>query len=303
MVHAMKEIEPTVGRTTTRVALPETIGALERLSWNYWWSWAPGGNSVFRDLDPEVWNECEHNPRRLLQDVSEYTLARMGTDPHYIERVRRLEENFDAYMNPGVRTWAAQHAPEITHERPVAYFCAEFGVHHSLPLYSGGLGILAGDHLKSASDLGLPLVAVGLLYHHGYFRQRLRRDGWQEETYHQIDVDDLPLQLVRDPEGEPVNVTLSMRGREVRVQAWRVDVGRIPLYLLDTNVEGNHEIDRMVTGHLYGGDRETRCVQEIVLGVGGVRLLQKLGVEPHVFHLNEGHSAFLTLELSRGLTL
>ncbi len=123
------------------------------------------------------------------------------TDPHYIERVRRLEENFDAYMNPGVRTWAAQHAPEITHERPVAYFCAEFGVHHSLPLYSGGLGILAGDHLKSASDLGLPLVAVGLLYHHGYFRQRLRRDGWQEETYHQIDVDDLPLQLVRDARG------------------------------------------------------------------------------------------------------
>ncbi|HEX6626242.1 MAG TPA: alpha-glucan family phosphorylase, partial [Pyrinomonadaceae bacterium] len=302
MVQAMKEIEPTVGRTTTKGALPETISALERLSWNYWWSWATGGNSVFRDLDPDVWNECEHNPRRLLQDVSEYTLARMATDPHYIERVRRLEENFDAYMNPGVRTWAAQHAPEIRHERPVAYFCAEFGVHHSLPLYSGGLGILAGDHLKSASDLGLPLVAVGLLYHHGYFRQRLRRDGWQEETYHQIDVDDLPLQLVRDAQGEPVNVTLSMRGREVRVQAWRVDVGRIPLYLLDTNVEGNHEIDRMITGHLYGGDRETRCVQEMVLGIGGVRLLRQLNIEPHVFHLNEGHSAFLTLELARELT-
>jgi starch phosphorylase len=297
----MNETELMAEQTMQR-ELPETIRGLERLSWNYWWSWAPGGASLFRDLDSDVWNECEHNPRRLLSEVSEYDLARMATDPGYIERVQRLEESFDAYMNAGARVWAAGNAPQITHQNPVAYFCAEFGVHHSLPLYSGGLGILAGDHLKSASDLGLPLVAVGLLYHHGYFRQRLRRDGWQEESYHQIDVKDLPLQLVRDEAGEPISFELMMRGRAVRVQAWRVDVGRIPLYLLDTNVESNNEIDRMISGHLYGGDRETRCVQEMLLGIGGVRLLRRLGVEPHVFHLNEGHSAFLTLELTRELT-
>ena len=283
-------------------ALPETIAALERLSWNYWWSWNSDGSSIFRDLDQEVWGECEHNPRRLLKEISQYNLMKMATDPVYIERVRRVAEAFDTYMSAGAHTWAALHARAITNERPVAYFCAEFGVHHSLPLYSGGLGILAGDHLKSASDLGLPLVAVGLLYHHGYFRQRLRRDGWQEESYNQIDVNALPLQLVRDSEGSPAYIEVLMRGRSVRVQAWRVDVGRVTLYLLDTNVEGNDPIDKYISGHLYGGDRETRCVQEMVLGIGGVRLLRRLGIEPHVFHLNEGHSAFLTLELARELT-
>ncbi len=175
--------------------------------------------------------------------------------------MRRLAEGFDTYMSDEAQTWASEHAREISREHPVAYFCAEFGVHHSLPLYSGGLGILAGDHLKSASDLGLPLVGVGLLYHHGYFRQRLQRDGWQEETYHQIKVDDLPMRLVRGEDGEPVYMDLRMRGRDVRVQAWRVDVGRVKLYLLDTNVEGNDAIDRFITGHLYGGDRETRIVR------------------------------------------
>ncbi|MDQ3804100.1 MAG: alpha-glucan family phosphorylase [Acidobacteriota bacterium] len=301
MVQMINEIEPPIGRTPD-AAPPETLAALERLSWNYWWSWTPDGSGVFRDLGKELWDDCEHNPRRLLREVSEFDLMRMLTDPVYAGRVRRLAAAFDEYMSEGARTWAAEHAPAIRRDRPVAYFCAEFGVHHSLPLYSGGLGILAGDHLKSASDLGLPLVAVGLLYHHGYFRQRLRRDGWQEEAYNQIEVGELPLQLVRDAEGRPAYVDLSLRGRAVRVQAWRADVGRVPLYLLDTNVEGNDEIDRFISGHLYGGDRETRCVQEMVLGIGGVRLLRQLGVEPHVFHLNEGHSAFLTLELTRELT-
>src|SRR5215213_1725750 len=304
MVQMMREVEPTQvrGEAAGAPTLPETIEALERVSRNYWWSWAPDGHSVFRDLDQEAWDECEHNPRRLLKEVPQYSLMRMATDPVYVERVRRLAEGFDAYMASGHETWAARHAQALTHEHPVAYFCAEFGVHHSLPLYSGGLGILAGDHLKSASDLGLPLVAVGLLYHHGYFRQHLRRDGWQEEAYQQINVGDLPMQLVRDKDGEPVRIDLFVRGRDVQVQAWRVDVGRVPLYLLDTNVEGNDEIDRLITGHLYGGDRETRCVQEMVLGIGGVRLLRQLEIEPHVFHLNEGHSAFLTLELTRELT-
>ncbi len=298
----MSESEPTAEAEQLGRALPETLEALERLSWNYWWSWAADGAALFRDLDPELWERCEHNPRRLLAETSEFNLMRMATDPLYIERVSRLSESFDAYLNPSARTWAGEHAPEITDDNPVAYFCAEFGVHNSLPLYSGGLGILAGDHLKSASDLGLPLVAVGLLYHHGYFRQRVRRDGWQEETYSKITLSDMPLRLVRGADGRPVRVELEVRGRRVLMQAWRADVGRVPLYLLDTNIEENHHIDQLISGHLYGGDRETRCVQEMVLGIGGVRLLRLLGVEPHVFHLNEGHSAFLTLELARELT-
>jgi starch phosphorylase len=301
-VRAIRRLSDALGEAVKERSLPTTIQELNRLSWNYWWSWAPDGSAIFRDINTEIWNDCEHSPRRLLSEVSEYDLTKMATDPVYVERVRRLSAAFDAYMAEGAHTWAAEHASGVRAERPVAYFCAEFGVHHSLPLYSGGLGILAGDHLKSASDLGLPLVAIGLLYHHGYFRQRLRRDGWQEETYNEIDVDDLPLTLVRDAEGRPVYVELEIRGRQVSVRAWRVEVGRVTLYLLDAEVEGNDAVDRLITGHLYGGDRETRCVQEMVLGVGGVRLLRKLGVEPHVFHLNEGHTAFVTLELARGLT-
>ena len=181
----------------------------------------------------------------------------------------------------------------------MAYFCAEFGVHYSLPLYSGGLGVLAGDHLKSASDLGLPLVAVGLLYHFGYFRQRLNRQGWQEESYGETDPDDLPLRKLTNDDGSPLLIEVMIRDRKVLAQAWRAEIGRVPLFLLDTNIEENEETDRWVTGHLYGGDRETRIVQEMLLGIGGVRLVRKLKIEPGVYHLNEGHSAFLTLELAR----
>jgi starch phosphorylase len=283
-------------------SLPEPLVALERLAWNYWWSWAPDGGFVFRDLDPSVWEECEHNPRRLLKEVSDFRLMQMATDPGYIERVSRLAEKFDEYM-ADERVWRAREGETLTtHETPVAYFCAEYGIHHSLPLYSGGLGILAGDHLKSASDINLPLVAVGLLYRYGYFRQRLTRDGWQEEHYGETHPAELPIERVLDKEDEPVYVEVLMRGRTVRAQVWRVAVGRVSLYLLDTNIPENEELDRWVTGHLYGGDRETRMVQEMMLGIGGVRLLRRLGVEPHVFHLNEGHSAFLTLELARELT-
>jgi starch phosphorylase len=212
-----------------------------------------------------------------------------------MERVERLDESFQSYLTAPPRL----QQDAITEEHPVAYFCAEFGVHTSLPLYSGGLGILAGDHLKSASDLGLPLVAVGLLYRYGYFRQRLRNDGWQEEHYGETFPNDLPIQLARNDDGSPLRIEVLIRERNVLAQVWRAEVGRVALYLLDTNIPENAETDRWVTGHLYGGDRETRIVQEMLLGIGGVRLLRKLGVSPHVFHLNEGHSAFLTLELAR----
>lgn len=284
-------------RVAKENALPEPLLPLERLAWNYWWSWAADGASVFRDLDPEVWEACEQNPRQLLAKTSPYRLAEAATDPVYLERVQRIDASFQSYMNSRAQ-W--QREPiAITHEHPVAYFCAEFGVHTSLPLYSGGLGILAGDHLKSASDLGLPLVAVGLLYRYGYFRQRLRNDGWQEEHYGETFPNDLPIHLIRNEDQTPLRIEVVIRGRNVLAQVWRADVGTVPLYLLDTNIPENVETDRWVTGHLYGGDRETRIVQEMLLGIGGVRLLRKLGVSPHMFHLNEGHSAFLTLELAR----
>lgn len=267
---------------------------LESLAWNYWWSWAPDGAAVFRDLDPELWEEYEHNPRELLARVSPYRLAEASSDPVYLERVQRLAQRFDTYISAAPVSTGA-----ITADHPVAYFCAEFGIHNSLPLYSGGLGILAGDHLKSASDLNLPLVAVGLLYRYGYFRQRLRNDGWQEEHYGETHPNDLPLTLVKDGDDKPLRIEVLIRERNVLAQVWRAAVGRVTLYLLDTNIPENVETDRWVTGHLYGGDRETRIVQEMLLGIGGVRLLRKLGVTPHVFHLNEGHSAFLTLELAR----
>lgn len=281
--------------------LPATLKPLAEIAWNYWWSWAPDGQEIFRDLDPSVWQQCEHNPRALLAQTSDLRLTQMAADPAFADRVQGLSERFNAYLSetrpwPGLRMRSG-----ISHETPVAYFCAEYGVHSSLPLYSGGLGILAGDHLKSASDLNLPLVAVGLFYRFGYFRQSVTTDDWQAEAYKEIYADELPVELVTDTAGAPITVEVAMRGRVVCARAWRANVGRVQLYLLDTNVPENTEIDRLITGHLYGGDRETRLVQEMTLGIGGVRLLRKLGLAPSTFHLNEGHSAFLSLELAREL--
>src|SRR6266498_4479766 len=209
--------------------LPTTLQPLERLAWNYWWSWAPDGAEIFRDLDPGLWQQCEQNPRASLVQASDLRLAQMAADPTFSDRVRRLSERFDTYMSDTRPSAKLNLASRITHQNPVAYFCAEFGVHNSLPLYSGGLGILAGDHLKSASDLNLPLVAVGLFYRFGYFRQRLNLGGWQEESYRENYADELPLELVKDPEQQPILIEMAMRGRTVRACAWRVSVGRIQL--------------------------------------------------------------------------
>jgi len=291
-------IEPAA--TGPRV-LPPPLQPLTALSWNYWWSWAPDGNEVFRDLEPALWQQCEQNPRLLLAQISDLRLAQVAADPSFGDRVERLATLFNAYLTDTSPSPKLQLASRVSATNPIAYFCAEYGVHNSLPLYSGGLGILAGDHLKSASDLNLPLVAIGLFYRFGYFRQRLRNDGWQEELYRENHPDELALVLVKDDADKPLSVAVTMRGRVVRAQVWRANIGRIKLYLLDTNVADNDPTDRLVTGHLYGGDRETRLVQEMMLGIGGTRLLQKLGIEPGVYHLNEGHSAFLTLELARQL--
>lgn len=272
-----------------RRELPEQLRALEEISANFYWSWQPEGVAPFRDLDPALWEKCEQNPRLLLKTISDLRLWQKAADEDYVRRVKNFNERFQQYV-------ATNHEPRTS---KIAYFCAEYGVHNSLPNYSGGLGILAGDHLKSASDLDLPLTAVGLLYRYGYFRQNIRHDGWQEEAYHDVFESELALTPVIDADGGRITVSVHIRGREVVAQVWLAHVGRISLYLLDSNVPQNSDVDRLITGHLYGGDTETRIVQEKVLGIGGVRLLRKLGVDPSVFHLNEGHSAFLTLELAR----
>src|SRR5688572_30482419 len=280
--------------------LPDDLRPLEAISRNFYWSWQPEGMRLFRDLDPELWDKCEQNPRLLLKRISGLRLWQRAADLQYVERVRQFNTRFNDYLNtPQHETSRLRPTPD----NPAAYFCAEYGVHNSLPNYSGGLGILAGDHLKSASDLNIPLISVGLLYRYGYFRQRIAHDGWQEERYLDVFDSELALTPVLDASGERLTVMVHIRGREVYAQAWLARIGRISLYLLDTNVPQNIEIDRLITGHLYGGSTETRIVQEKILGIGGVRLLRKLNLEPAVFHLNEGHSAFLTLELAREFLL
>ncbi len=274
--------------------LPRQLAALNDISANFFWSWQHDGPELFAEIDSGLWERCEQNPRVFLRDVRAVRLWQKAADKAYTERVARFYERQSAYL-------AEQPvgSGRVSADRPAAYFCAEYGVHHSLPNYSGGLGILAGDHLKSASDLNIPLVAVGLLYRFGYFRQQIDHNGWQQEIYNDVFTSELAAEPVRDENGDDVKVTVQIRGRVVNIRAWLVNVGRIRLYLLDTNLPENSDVDRLITGHLYGGDTETRIVQEKVLGIGGVRMLRKLGISPSVFHLNEGHSAFLTLELTR----
>ncbi len=274
--------------------LPENLQFLEELAWNFYWSWRPEGVNLFRELDPRLWDKCEQNPRLLLKTIKGVRLWQKANEAKYVEKLEEFKAEFENYISQTPR-----QIGQIKKENPAAYFCAEYGVHNSLPIYSGGLGILAGDHLKSASDMNAPLVAVGLFYRYGYFRQTISHQGWQEERYLDSFNNELAVKPVLDENGERILITIDMRGREVFAQAWLAQIGRISLYLLDTNVEKNTEVDRFVTGHLYGGDVETRVVQEKILGIGGVRLLRKLGISPSVFHLNEGHSAFLTLELAR----
>jgi starch phosphorylase len=274
--------------------LPENLRFLDTLSWNYFWTWKPEGTKLFREIDPRLWDECEQNPRLFLKRASELRLWQKALDTDYLERLQNFFKSFESYISTVPKNFKS-----VSGENPVAYFCAEYGVHNSLPIYSGGLGILAGDHLKSASDMNVPLVAVGLFYRYGYFRQKINHEGLQEELYLDSFENELALEPVLDKDNNPILISIHIRGREVFARAWLARIGRISLYLLDTNIEQNSEVDCLITGHLYGGDTETRIVQEKILGIGGVRLLRKLRIEPSVYHLNEGHSAFLTLELAR----
>ncbi|HVV98686.1 MAG TPA: alpha-glucan family phosphorylase, partial [Planctomycetaceae bacterium] len=264
---------------------------------NLWWSWQPEVTNLFRDIDPARWSQLDHNPVLLLKEYSADRLEKRARESVLHTRINWAYRRWQEYMN-ATDTWAATHAG-VLGQRHAAYFSAEFGIHESLPIYSGGLGILAGDHLKSASDLGIPLVGVGLFYDEGYFQQYIDQDGWQQESYTDLDINALPLRPAVDLEGKPVLISVDTRSGKIHARVWRVDVGRVPLYLLDTDVPENKAEDRHLTARLYGGDQRTRIRQEIMLGIGGVRALRAMGIYPGVIHMNEGHSAFASLEVIR----
>ncbi|MDX6411188.1 MAG: glycogen phosphorylase [Gaiellaceae bacterium] len=282
----------------TEVTGVELRRMLERLAANLAFSWLPAVREVFRDLDRADWQASDHNPIVLLAGVTDDRFERLAADDDY---VRRVVEAVGAAQHEfaGSTWWAEEHSRD---DFLAAYFSTEFALDESLPVYSGGLGVLAGDHLKSASELGVPLVGVGLFYERGYFRQTLDETGWQNERYPRNDPARLPLTLERRPSGEPLHVQLELAGEPVALQIWRADIGRTRLYLLDANVDTNSDSAASITDKLYGGDREHRIRQEVVLGVGGVRALRLLGLAPTVFHMNEGHSAFLAIERVRELT-
>ena len=277
-----------------QLSFPEKLHELAR---NYWWSWHPEVVSIFQELDPARWNALDHNPVLLLDEYTPDQLEQRGREAVLHSRVNYAYRRWQEYMESD-STWGATHAGVLGH-RPVAYFSAEFGIHESLPNYSGGLGVLAGDHLKSASDLGIPLVAIGLFYHEGYFSQLIDENGWQQEGYSHVQNSKLPIKIARLPNGEPVIVQVDTRHDRMFAQAWQVDVGRIKLFLLDVNIDQNKPEDRKLTARLYGGDQRTRIRQEIVLGLGGAKVLTALGYQPHAVHMNEGHSAFAPLEFVR----
>ncbi len=273
--------------------LPAPLAPLARIAFNYRWSWLPGGAEVFRAIDADRFELCGQNPVRLLQEASATALRRAASDKSLVDRAGAVEAAIRADLD-------RPPASEIDPDHPVAFLCAEYGVHVSLPIYSGGLGALAGDLLKEASDRAIPMVAVGLMYRKGYFRQRIDAAGWQHEYWVDTDPPRLPAALVTDGDAHPVTVEVPISDTIVTAQIWRVEVGRVPLLLLDTDVPDNGPLERWISGRLYEADAETRLAQYVLLGVGGVRSLRALGIEPGVLHLNEGHAALAPLELASG---
>lgn len=277
--------------------LPEKINRLGELAYNLWWSWTPEARVLFRNLDLPLWRQTLHNPVQMLQEIEPEKLETAVQDGEFIRRYNKVMILFDEQMKRE-GSWFNETYPDLT-EKTIAYFSFEFGLHSSLPIYSGGLGILSGDHAKEASDLGLPFVGVGFMYPQGYFRQRIPSHGWQEAVYQQLDISKAPVLPVLTDDGSELRVTVNLDNRPVQVKVWHVQVGRNPLYLLDTDVDENEPWDRELSARLYSGDSETRIRQEIMLGIGGVRVLRALNINPSAWHMNEGHSAFLTLELLR----
>jgi len=288
-----------LGRLAVFPTIPKRIGRLHELAYNLWWTWNPDAQVVYSLIDPELWQQSEHNAVRLLSEASPARLNALAEDSEYLSVYDRALADFDAYLHKK-KSWYGSTYPEHS-DKTIAYFSAEFGLHESLPIYSGGLGILSGDHCKEASDLGVPLVGVGFLYPQGYFRQRINREGEQDAIYEKLHFSQVPATPATDPGGNEVMINVELPGRTVYAKVWRVQVGRVPLYLMDTDVEPNAPADRSLSARLYGGDHEMRIAQEIVLGIGGVRALRALGIDALVWHLNEGHAAFLQLERCREL--
>ena len=275
-------------------SLPRRISRLGELAYNLWWTWNPESQRLFSYIDSELWESTNHNPVKFLRRVERANLNAVTNNRYYLEFYDRIFRSFDAYITP-VDTWKTREHPELS-EKFIAYFSMEFGLHESLPIYAGGLGVLSGDHVKEASDLGLPFTALGFFYNEGYFNQRITDDGWQEAHYTSEQLDNLPVRLVFGEDEKPLQISVDLPGRTVYARVLELRVGRVPLYLLDANVDNNSPADRSLTARLYSSDLDLRISQEILLGIGGVRALRKMGYKPDVWHMNEGHSAFLVLE-------
>jgi starch phosphorylase len=287
----MKEI---VREKPIKFSIPRRIKRLGELAYNLWWVWNPEAQRLFKDIDDLLWEESYHNPIVFLRDVERPRLNAATNDRYFLDKYDRVMREFDRYLKKN-DTWFSKKYPDLTDEL-MAYFSFEFGLHESLMVYAGGLGVLSGDHLKEASDLGIPLVAVGFVYTYGYFSQRISEDGWQHAENVPINFDALPLIRLMDEDGEPLKISIDLPGRKVYARIYELNVGRVKLYLLHTNIPDNDPKDRQLTDRLYISDLELRISQEILLGMGGVRALRALGYDPTAWHMNEGHSAFLTLE-------
>ena len=283
--------------TPQPLILPERIRRLPELATDLWWTWNATAREVFRRLDYQLWRQTAHNPVLMLRNISPDALASLARDPEFLRVYDAAVEALDRARSARDTWWQRNYGDP----GPIAYFSAEFALHQSLPIYAGGLGVLAGDHCKEASDLGLPLIGVGFMYPQGYFHQHVSAEGWQQESYERLNWSDAPIEPAVTPDGSACIVPVPLGNRSVLVSVWRVRLGRVKLYLLDTDLEENAPWDRELSARLYGGDRETRIQQEIILGVGGVRALKALGSSPAVWHLNEGHAAFVVLQRIRDL--
>ncbi|MFA5055982.1 MAG: alpha-glucan family phosphorylase [Dehalococcoidia bacterium] len=282
---------------TPKLELPHSLSGLNELAYNLWWSWHSDARQLFRELDYQIWNLSSHNPVKQLQQMKYYRKEAAAKDLKYTDLYDSVMERFHADME-SEKKWFAQKYPEQAN-RPIAFFSAEFAIHNALPIYAGGLGVLAGDICKEASDLGIPLVGVGFMYPSGYFSQRISVDGWQEEDHRQLNFREAPIRAVNDSEGRPLRASVQLGDRQVSIAVWHVGVGSVDLYLLDTDVEENTPSDRSLASQLYVSDWEWRIQQEIVLGIGGVRVLRLLGKEPVLWHINEGHTSFMIAERIR----